>query len=298
MKHQAGQLIHLRNKPGKNPRSERKMNITGKTRITGLFGYPVEHTLSPAMHNAAFEHLGLDYCYVPFLVHPASLGRAVESIRALSLAGVNVTVPHKEAVIPMLDEVNEEASFIGAVNTIVHREGRLTGYNTDGRGFMRSLEENGIMIAGKKVLLAGAGGASRAVGYYLSEKAGSLDIYDIDEKKLEKLASDLSRIRGNVSALPRIENQAGFDIIVNATPLGLKKDDPPPVDLEALLPAQTVCDLIYKRTRLLDLAAQKGCRTMDGLGMLLWQGVLAFELWTSVPPPADVMRSALLKGMR
>lgn len=274
------------------------MNITGKTKITGLFGYPVEHTLSPAMHNAAFEHLGLDYCYVPFLVHPGSLGKAVDSIRALSLAGVNVTVPHKEAVIRLLDEVNEEASFIGAVNTIVHREGTLTGYNTDGRGFMRACEEKGIAVAGKKVLIVGAGGASRAVGYYLSEKAGSLDIYDIDTKKLDKLVSDLSQIRGNVSALPQIDPQAGFDIIVNATPLGLKKNDPHPVDLAALLPTQTVCDLIYKRTPLLDLAAQKGCRTMDGLGMLLWQGVLAFELWTSVSPPVDIMRNALLKDMR
>jgi shikimate dehydrogenase len=288
----------MTNKMETNLLMERAMNITGKTKITGLFGYPVEHTLSPAMHNAAFEHLGLDYCYVPFLVHPGSLGRAVESIRALSLAGVNVTVPHKEAVIPLLDEVNEEASFIRAVNTIVNREGRLTGYNTDGRGFMRSLEENGISVDGKKVLVAGAGGASRAVGYYLSEKAGSLAIYDIDPGKLGKLVSDLSQIRGNVSALPRIGHQTGFDIIINATPLGLKKSDPPPVDLEALLPAQTVCDLIYKKTPLLDHAAQKGCRTMDGLGMLLWQGVLAFELWTSVTPPVDIMRNALLKRMQ
>ncbi|MFI5295428.1 MAG: shikimate dehydrogenase [Thermodesulfovibrionales bacterium] len=274
------------------------MDITGKTRITGLFGYPVEHTLSPAMHNAAFEHLGLDYCYLPFLVHPDSLGKAVEAVRALTMAGVNVTVPHKEAVIPFLDEVNEEASFIGAVNTVVNREERLTGYNTDGRGFMRSLEENGIGIAGKSVLVVGAGGASRAIGYYLSEKAERLFIHDIDKKKLDKLASDLSQIRGNVSSLARIGDTRSFDIIINATPLGLKEGDPSPVDIGALLPTQTVCDLIYKKTSLLDLAARKGCRTMDGLGMLLWQGVLAFELWTSVSPPVDVMRNALLRGMR
>jgi shikimate dehydrogenase len=274
------------------------MDITGKTRITGLFGYPVEHTLSPAMHNAAFERLRLDYCYLPFLVHPDSLAKAVEAIRALTMAGVNVTVPHKEAVIPFLDEVNEEASFIGAINTVVNRDGRLTGYNTDGRGFMHSLEENGIGIAGKSVLVVGAGGASRAIGYYLSEKAERLFIHDIDEKKLDKLASDLSQIRGNVSSLARIDDTRGFDIIINATPLGLKEGDPSPVDIGALLPTQTVCDLIYKKTSLLDLAARKGCRTMDGLGMLLWQGVLAFELWTSVSPPVDVMRNALLRGMR
>jgi shikimate dehydrogenase len=274
------------------------MNITGKTKITGLFGYPVEHTLSPAMHNAAFEQLELDYCYLPFLVHPDSLGKAVEAVKALTMAGVNVTVPHKEAVIPFLDEVNEEASFIGAVNTVVNLGGSLTGYNTDGRGFMRSLEENGIGIAGKNVLVVGAGGASRAIGYYLSEKAERLFIHDIDKKKLDKLASDLSQIRGNVSSLARIDNLPRFDIIINATPLGLNKGDPSPVDIGALLAAQTICDLIYKKTSLLDQAAQKGCRTMDGLGMLLWQGVLAFELWTSVSPPVDVMKNALLRGIQ
>jgi len=141
------------------------MNITGKTKITGLYGYPVEHTLSPAMHNAAFEHLGLDYCYLPFSVRPDSLKRAVEAIQALNLAGVNVTIPHKESVIAYLDNVNEEALFIGAVNTIVNQEGKLTGYNTDGRGFMRSLSESSILTDNKKVLVAGAGGASRAICY-------------------------------------------------------------------------------------------------------------------------------------
>jgi len=143
------------------------MKITGRTKITGLYGFPVEHTLSPLMHNAAFEHLGLDYCYLPFSVHPDFLKNAVEAIRALNLAGVNITVPHKESVIPYLDKVNEEALFIGAVNTIVNTEGTLTGYNTDGRGFMRSLAENNISPENKKILIAGAGGASRAIGYYL-----------------------------------------------------------------------------------------------------------------------------------
>ena len=274
------------------------MKVTGKTKITGLFGYPVEHTLSPAMHNAAFEHLGMDYCYLPFLVHPGSLGKAVEAVKALSMTGVNVTIPHKEAVIPFLDEVNEEASFIGAVNTIVNREGRLTGYNTDGRGFMRSLDENGIGVAGKKVLVVGAGGASRAIGYYLSEKAEGLFIHDIDGEKLDKLTSDLSRIRGNITALRKAEDPRQFNIIINATPLGLRKEDPSPIDLSAVTSDQTVCDLIYKKTALLDNASKKGCRTMDGLGMLLWQGVLAFELWTSVTPPVEVMKNALLGGIR
>lgn len=273
------------------------MNITGRTKITGLFGYPVEHTLSPAMHNAAFEYLGMDYCYLPFLVHPDFLDQAVNAVKALNLAGVNVTVPHKEAVIPFLDMVDEEAAFIGAVNTVVYREGKLHGYNTDGRGFMRSLSENNISVEGTKILVAGAGGASRAISYYLSEKSRALFLYDIDKRKLDSLISELSKIRTNVSALDRLEDLSDFELIINATPLGLKKDDPLPLDVSALSKHQVVCDLLYKKTRLLEVASQRGCRTMDGLGMLLWQGVLAFELWTGVLPPVQIMRNALLKNI-
>ena len=272
------------------------MNITGKTKITGLFGFPVEHTLSPAMHNAAFTQLGMDCCYVPFLVHPDLLEGAVQSVKALNLAGVNVTVPHKEAVIEFLDEVDREALFIGAVNTIVHREGNLIGYNTDGRGFMRSLSESNIAVEGKRVLVIGAGGASRAISYYLSEKALALYLYDVDKQKLNRLVSDLSGVRANVTAIDRMPDPGLYNIIINATPLGLKKGDPLPLDISRLSPDHVVCDLIYKKTALLETAAQKGCSTMDGLGMLLWQGVLAFELWTGVLPPAEVMRNALLKG--
>ncbi|MBI4710664.1 MAG: shikimate dehydrogenase [Nitrospirae bacterium] len=144
------------------------MDVSGKTKIIGLFGFPVEHTLSPAMHNAAFKAMGLDMRYLPFKVSPQDLPHAVRAIRALNLTGVNVTVPHKEKVISLLDEVDKEAQFIGAVNTIVNKDGKLTGYNTDGRGFMQSLSEAGIQVCGKKILIIGAGGASRAISYYLS----------------------------------------------------------------------------------------------------------------------------------
>ncbi len=274
------------------------MNITGKTKITGLFGYPVEHTLSPAMHNAAFEHLGMNYCYLPFLVHPHFIREAVGAVKALNMAGVNITIPHKESVIPLLDSVDEEAMFIGAVNTIVHREGRLTGYNTDGRGFMLSLSENHISVVGKKILVIGAGGASKAISYYLSEKAEKLCLYDIDKIKTEKLVSDLIKVRTNVSALDQLLRLDDFEIIINATPLGLKSADSLPFDVSGLTPNQTVCDLIYRRTHLLEEASLRGCRTLDGLGMLLWQGALAFELWTAVSPPVEVMKNALLKGVR
>ena len=146
------------------------MKISGKTKVLGLLGWPVEHSLSPAMHNAAFEHIGLDCCYVTFPVKPGFLKDAVRSVRALNLAGVNVTMPHKENVIPLLDKVDADASFIGAVNTIVNSNGKLIGYNTDGRGFMRSLSEAQISVNKKNVLILGAGGASRAIGFYLAKK--------------------------------------------------------------------------------------------------------------------------------
>lgn len=282
------------------------MKISGKTKVLGLVGYPVEHSLSPAMHNAAFEELKLDCCYVTFSVKPELLKDAVSAIRSLNLAGVNVTVPHKEKVIPFLDEVNKEASFIGAVNTIVNQSasggGRLIGYNTDSRGFMKSLSEARISVNNKNILVIGAGGASRAIGYYLCQSASKLFLYDIDKKKVSKLISDLNKIKKSVfffSYEPSAMSHQlkDIDIIINATPLGLKKNDPLPVDVNLLKPKHVVCDLIYKKTPLLEIASKKGCMTMNGLGMLLWQGVFAFELWTGKKPPVDVMRKALIRNM-
>ncbi|MBI5187879.1 MAG: shikimate dehydrogenase [Nitrospirae bacterium] len=274
------------------------MKISGGTKITGLFGYPVEHTLSPAMHNAAFEALGLDYCYIAFSVHPDYLEDAVKAIRALNLCGVNVTIPHKEKVIPLLDEIDEEASFIGAVNTIVNLSGRLIGYNTDGRGFMQSLSEGGISTEGKDVLIIGAGGASRAISYYLSQKAKRLFLYDIAKDKAEKLVQDLKKIRDNVSTVEDIVSTDRFHLIINATPLGIKEEDPLPFDTALLNPDQAVCDLIYKKTRFLEEASKKGCATLNGLGMLLYQGALASELWTGKKPPVEIMRDALYTSLK
>ncbi len=269
------------------------MKISGRTKVVGLLGYPVEHSLSPAMHNAAFAHLGLDYCYVTFSVRPDRLEHALRGITALNIAGVNVTIPHKQKVIPCLDQVNEEASFIGAVNTILNSDGALTGFNTDGRGFMESLAEAGIALKGKTVLVVGAGGACRAISYYLSEMAANLLIFDIDEKKVSGLVGDLGAIRSNVARARDLASLHGADIVINATPLGLKDSDPPPLNLSLITAGMTVCDLIYRETPLLTAAAQKGCRTVNGLGMLLHQGVLAFEIWTGIKPPVEVMRDAI-----
>ena len=269
-----------------------KVKITGKTRITGIFGYPVEHSLSPAMHNAAFNSLGLDYCYVPFTVRPGDLHDAVKAIRALNFTGVNVTVPHKETVIPFLDEINEEASFIGAVNTIVNSNGTLKGYNTDGRGFMLSLSENGVSLAGKNILIIGAGGASRSIAYYLCQKSKRVTIYNRTRTRGEKIVRDLKKLYKNVSLQDSISHIEDFHLIVNATSVGLKKEDPAPFDTSSLKRNQIVFDLIYKRTRLLREASRKGCKSIDGSGMLLCQGMLSFQLWTGKKPPREVMSKA------
>jgi shikimate dehydrogenase len=274
------------------------MNVSGKTKVTGIFGYPIEHTLSPLMHNSAFETLGLDICYVAFSVSSEALPDSVNAIRSLNLLGVNITVPHKEKVLPLLDKVNEEAAFIGAVNTITNTDGTLTGYNTDGRGFISSLSEEGISIDEKDIVIIGAGGACRAISYYVSEKASKLSLYDIDKPKAEKLAADLEKIRKNVFLIQRIEDVGKPDMIINATPLGLKPDDPLPLNPDFITPDMTICDLVYKSTNFLQEAVKRGAKTLDGSGMLLWQGVLAFELWTGVKPPVDVMRQVLLSNIK
>jgi shikimate dehydrogenase len=249
------------------------------------------------MHNAAFASLQIDACYVPFRVSPADLPQAVSSIRSLNLLGVNITVPHKEQVIALLDNVDKEASFIGAVNTVTNDEGLLTGYNTDGRGFMSSLSEEGVSLEGKKVAVVGAGGASRAISYYISEKASMLSIFDIDRGKAGQLVSDLMKIRSNVATIDNHDNLASYDVIVNATPLGLKGGDPLPVPAEILSPGMVIYDLVYRETPLLREAGKRGATAIDGSGMLLWQGVLAFELWTKTRPPVDIMRRELMSAI-
>ncbi|MBF0465532.1 MAG: shikimate dehydrogenase [Nitrospirae bacterium] len=270
--------------------------ITAKTKITGLIGYPVGHSLSPYMHNAAFSHLGLDFCYLCFSVHPDHLAKAVYGVRAMDFAGANVTVPHKEKAMAALDEIDEEARFIGAVNTIVNKDGKLIGYNTDGRGFMRSLTEAGISLKGKKVFVVGAGGAAKAITYYIAKEADALSIFDIDVPKLTSLTTHLKTVNSNVFAEKQnCDAIRNHDVIINATPLGLKPGDPAPFDFSLLSASHTVCDVIYKDTPLIKAAKTLHCPAANGLGMLFWQGVLAFELWTQTTAPVEIMRKALLE---
>lgn len=283
--------------------------ISGKTRVCGILGDPVEHSFSPAMHNAAFRAAGLDYVYVPFPVKPADLGRAVEAVRALGLAGVNVTIPHKEAVLPLLDELSNEAGLIGAVNTIVNRGGRLLGDNTDGRGFLRSLRESaGCDPAGRTALVLGAGGAARAVAVQLAlagaarlllanrSRARSAELALFIKEKTGTEAEIIGWPAGEGETLPG-EILQSADLVVQATSLGMSPAiaTAPPLPFGQFRPGQFACDLVYNpaETRFLREAARAGAAVVDGLGMLLYQGALAFELWTGAAAPVEVMRKAL-----
>ena len=282
--------------------------ISGKTAICGIIGDPIEHTMSPAMHNAAFQALGLEYVYVPFDVKSLELKKAVEGIRGLNIRGLNVTIPHKVAVMQYLDRIDQLAEKIGAVNTIVNDAGILTGSNTDATGFLRTLRDKGIDPAEKKVLLLGAGGAARAIGNVLVQEGAVLTILNRAQELswAEDLAGRLSRsYKTNVKAgeltfaglQKAIENA---DILVNATSLGMSPDvDSTPVPASFLRVDMTVFDIVYNPlpTRLLREAKAAGARTIDGLEMLVQQGAVSFEKWTGIYPPVDVMRQAVLSLM-
>jgi len=287
--------------------------ISGRTRVCGIFGCPVEHSFSPAMHNAAFSALGLDFVYVPFPVEPANLSSAVEAVKSLGMAGVNVTIPHKQAVLPLLDEITEEARLVGAVNTIVNRSGRLVGDNTDGKGFLRALKEKaGFIPAGKAALILGAGGAARAVAVQLA-LAGVKKVFlsNRSEKRADALASLLAaKAKVEVAVVPwpdgkektcLVEVMQSADLVVQATPVGMYPDDRSTVPLPYAMfrPGQVACDLVYNPVETLFLkgARQAGATAVEGLGMLLYQGALAFELWTGVAAPVEVMRKALLEAV-
>jgi len=280
--------------------------ISGKTKIYGIFGYPVEHTFSPGMHNAAFKKLGMDACYVPFAVPPEKLEHAVRAVVPLGLCGLNVTVPHKERVIPCLDELSKEARLINAVNTIEVRKGRLIGHNTDGRGFLRSLREHGGMDPkGKKFLFIGSGGAARAVSFSLALAGAAAIVFrDLDARKASLLTNDI-REKTGVAAITIGEEMlreyaADADCLINATPLGLRKTDPLPIRAEFVQRKHLVCDLVYNppETALLKTAKKRGAKRQPGLGMLLYQGVIAFEIWTGKTAPVPVMRNALSRQIR
>jgi len=280
--------------------------ISGKTRLCGIIGDPVEHSMSPVMHNVAFEKMGLDYLYVPFKVKKQALGEAIEGMRALNVKGLNVTIPHKVAVLPFLDKLDRLAEQIGAVNTIINDDGILTGYNTDGAGFLQALLERGVEPEGKSIVLLGAGGASRAISFTLADRGAHLLILnrlqELDWAK--ELAHRISQVfTKEVTALElNRENLAGAlgkaDILVNATSVGMSPDiNQTPVPADLLRLGLLVFDIVYNpiKTRLLSEATAACAETIGGLDMLIWQGALAFEKWTDKKAPTDLMKQEAIK---
>lgn len=272
------------------------------TRVVAVLGDPVAHSRSPAMHNAAFAALGLDYVYVACRVPPERVGDAVAGLRALDFAGANVTIPHKQAVMPHLDTVSDTAQRIGAVNTIVNRDGALHGDNTDAPGFRRSIKADlGMDLTGSRCLVLGAGGSARAVLVALVDAgARSITVANRTVARAEQLVGAFAGELGDCSlAEAPLDGDGAFrdavgeaDLIVNCTSVGMD-DDAAPFDL-GLLSGSAVYDLIYTReTALVRVARAAGAPAANGLGMLLYQGAAAFEQWTGRDAPIDVMRGAL-----
>ena len=279
-------------------------SISGKTIICGVIGDPVEHTMSPAMHNAAFNKLGLDYAYVAFKVSPDKLVLAVEGMRALNLRGLNVTIPHKIAVMELLDRLDPTAEKIGAVNTIVNDNGVLTGCNTDAAGFLQPLLEKGIEPEGKDIVIVGAGGASRGIASVLAESGARLTILNRSLERAEHLARQVLKNTGKAIIVIELSNKnlkqaiGKAEILINATSVGMNPNiEETPVPATLLRSGLTVYDVVYNpvRTRFLHEAEAAGAATIGGLDMLVWQGALAFEKWTGQKPPVALMKKEALK---
>jgi len=279
--------------------------ISGATTLVGIIGHPVAHSRSPQMHNAAFAHLGMNWAYVPFLVDPANLESAVNGLRDLNVRGFNVTIPHKQAVIAFLDELSPGAQAIGAVNTVVNDNGRLIGHNTDGIGFVRSLHDarrwNPKRSPG--ALILGAGGSARAVcDELLRVGVGGLRIANRTTQKAEELAAHLlvNHPHADIKVIDHtpLFHRAAInwaELIINTTSVGMKEGDPSPLDTNGVSPGHIVADLIYTppETPLLKACKATNARTINGLGMLLYQGAEAFTLWTGKDAPVDVMKGVL-----
>lgn len=270
-------------------------------KIYGLIGYPVKHSLSPAMHNAAFGALKINAEYKLFPLKAGELEGFLRCLKENHIFGLNVTIPYKEEVMPFLSRLSKEAKLIGAVNTIKRAGNKLTGFNTDGEGFFRHITQDlGFNPKGKIIAVMGAGGAAKAVSVYLSQaKPKIISIYDVNKAKLLTL---FHHLRANfkdahIEAVNSIEelNIKNCDLLVNATPVGMKDSDPCLVNAEFIHKGLLVYDLIYNpaQTKLLKLAREKGCRASNGLGMLLYQGAAAFELWTNKRAPVEIMRKTL-----
>ena len=279
------------------------MKINTQTQLCGLLGNPVEHSLSPAIHNAAFEHLGLNFVYLAFPVEDVE--GAIMGIKALgNLRGFSVTIPHKVAVMSYLDDIELTARHIGSVNTIVKENGKLTGFNTDASGALLALRQAGVTLSQKKVMILGSGGAARAIAFAIAveEAVGILTILGIDEKERNSLSQDIRKKtsvevrQGSITDETLGEYLPHTDVLIHCTPIGMHpKIEESCVPQHLLKPSLTVMDIVYNplETRLLREARETGCTVIRGVEMFVNQAVGQFERWTGHPAPLKVMRAVL-----
>lgn len=282
--------------------------ITGHTELIGLMAYPIRHSSSPAMHNEAFAQLGLDYAYLAFEVTNETLEDAVKGLRALQLKGSNVSMPNKTVVGQYLDELSPAAKLCGAVNTIVNENGKLIGHITDGIGYMASLKDNGIDVIGKKMTIAGAGGAATAIEIQAAlDGVKEMSIFNIKDKFWENAEKTIEKIRSNTDCVVNLydlddkeklkEEIADSYLFAQATGVGMKPLEGQSIILDTsfLRPDLIVTDTVYapRQTKLLEQAKEAGCKCMNGLGMMLFQGDAAFHLWTGKHMPIEHMKEVL-----
>lgn len=280
--------------------------IKGTTTFMGLLGTPVKHSKSPVIHNSSFEALGLDYVYLAFEVEEENLKETLTSLKVLGAKGGNITMPFKETVIEYLDEISEEARIIGSVNTFkIDEKGKITGYNTDGKGFIKALEEKGVEFKGKKVVIVGAGGAAKAIAIQLAyDGIGELVVFNRTLENAELIVENINKnipnCRGRAEIMDEtklvyeINNSA---ILINCTSLGMKDTlDKSIISSSDQLPKDIfIADIIYDpdQTKLLKMAKEAGVKHMNGLMMLIWQGAIAFKIWTGLDMPVDLIKKEL-----
>ncbi|PLT34627.1 shikimate dehydrogenase [Bacillus sp. V5-8f] len=273
-------------------------------KIYGVMGDPIEHSMSPEIHNDAFINHNINACYHHFHVRQAELADAVRGMKAIGVSGFNVTIPHKEAIIPLLDEVDELALAIGAVNTVVKRDGKLIGYNTDGNGFLQALREQyTVSMAGKKILIVGAGGAARGIYFTLvKEGADSVDIANRTLEKAEKLVAECPYPTNSrtLSITEAEEGLGDYDVIIQTTAAGMSPHiDASPIEITNIKKGAFVSDIIYNplQTKLLKEAERHGAGIQNGLGMFAYQAALAFEIWTGIFPDTNRMKEIVLSKL-
>ncbi len=281
--------------------------ITGKTKVVGVIGHPIEHSMSPPMHNNAYEQLGMDYTYVAFHVLPENIDKLIDSCKTLDIVGLNVTIPHKTSVIPYLDEIDETAKRIGAVNTIQFKNGIAKGYNTDGIGAIKSIQEY-TDLTDKDVLIVGAGGASKAISFtMINENINSLIIVNRSEDNAQKLIENIKKQTDFTNIMYQPINDASdvmgdVDIIINTTPIGMypKHEVEPPIKTDQITDRHVVMDIIYNpfETELLKQSRLNGATTINGTSMLINQGLVSFEIFTGKQATYKSFEDALLDQLK